>query len=727
MKHLIRTFCLLLLMPLTVSANELLRVEQIALNKDRFNLEAHFSKRVESPVVTRSSNKNLHEFLLLGTSANMPDGRLDLPNHPLLDYVEIEQQRKDLMLRVYTKMPLENLMSRFGEVMVLVFVAPKDGSELAQSTATPVASKSAESKPAAAKPAPAKPAKPQPEPEKAVESKPAPAKPVPVKTEATKPAEQPRAEVRTDSKQVPEKTAVTNINFFRLPNDVGQVSIALNKDNVEHEARMRGNDLELILYDTELPEDLLYVLDVSQFATPVAYVETFRDGRHSRIKIAGKRKFKHQLEQIDGYLRLNLAEAPQVDAQEAQAKSSQKPISLNFQDVPVRQLLQILADENNLNLVASESVTGNITLRLENVPWERALETILRVKGLDKRYDENILIVAPASELAQREAEQLESQQRMQELAPLESSYIQINYAKAEEIAQILRTDSSDLLSTRGAVTVDERTNTLLVRDTPEQIDTVKAMVAVLDVPVKQVIIEARMVTVRDNISDELGIRWGITEPTLDTSVPPPWGTGTNVTGDFNVNLPIASPAATIGFQVAKLADGRLLDLELSALERENKGEIIASPRITTANQKEAYIEQGTEIPYVESASSGATSVQFKKAVLGLTVTPQITPDNRVILDLVITQNTRGETVSTPTGPAVSIDTQEISTQVLVENGETIVLGGIYQQQILNDISKVPLLGDIPYVGVLFRTDSQVNEKRELLIFVTPRIVTNTP
>jgi len=193
------------------------------------------------------------------------------------------------------------------------------------------------------------------------------------------------------------------------------------------------------------------------------------------------------------------------------------------------------------------------------------------------------------------------------------------------------------------------------------------------------------------------------------------------------VNLPIASPAATIGFQVAKLADGRLLDLELSALERENKGEIIASPRITTANQKEAYIEQGTEIPYVESASSGATSVQFKKAVLGLTVTPQITPDNRVILDLVITQNTRGETVSTPTGPAVSIDTQEISTQVLVENGETIVLGGIYQQQILNDISKVPLLGDIPYVGVLFRTDSQVNEKRELLIFVTPRIVTNTP
>lgn len=727
MKHLIRTFYFLLLMPLAVSANELLRVEQIALNKDRFNLEAHFSKRVESPVVQRSSNPNLHEFLLLGTKANLPDGRLKLNDHPLLNYVEIEQQREDLMLRVHTKQPLEHLMSRFGEVMVLVFVASKEDKP-----------KATASKPKAAKPTPVAanmpganvPAKPAAKPE------PVAAKRAPVAVEQ-KPAEavaaeQPRrAEVRTETQTKPvvnaTKTAVTNINFFRLSNDVGQVSIALNKDNVEHEARMKGDDLEVILYDTELPEDLLYVLDVSQFATPVAFVETFRDGRHSRIKIAGKTKFKHQLEQIDGYLRLNLMPAPQASAQEAQAKSSQKPISLNFQDVPVRQLLQILAEENNLNLVASESVTGNITLRLENVPWERALETILRVKGLDKRYDQNILIVAPASELAQREAEQLESQQRMQELAPLESSYIQINYAKAEEIAQILRTDSSDLLSPRGAVTVDERTNTLLVRDTPEQIATVKAMVNVLDVPVKQVIIEARMVTVRDNISDELGIRWGITEPTVDTSQPLPWGTGTSVTGDFNVNLPIASPAATIGFQVAKLADGRLLDLELSALERENKGEIIASPRITTANQKEAYIEQGTEIPYVESASSGATSVQFKKAVLGLTVTPQITPDNRVILDLVITQNTRGETVSTPTGPAVSIDTQEISTQVLVENGETIVLGGIYQQQILNDISKVPLLGDIPYVGVLFRTDSQVNEKRELLIFVTPRIVTNTP
>ncbi|MRJ41695.1 type IV pilus secretin PilQ [Idiomarina sp. FenBw--71] len=587
-------------------------------------------------------------------------------------------------------------MSRMGEVMVLVFVASKKAPDAVAAT-TP------------AQPAPRS----------------APAEPAPSPQPPARDPELRTASAAYIATQNASNSTVTSINYFGLSGATGQLSIAFKGAEIEHELDASKQQLELTLFNTKLPDDLLYVLDVSKFDTPIGYVETFQEGRHARLKIAGKSDFRHQLEQLDGYLRLTFAE--RTEPKQAALDKNQKPISLNFQDVPVRQLLQILAEENQLNLVASESVTGNITLRLDNVPWERALETILRVKGLDKRIDGNILIVAPAVELAQREEQQLEANQRMAELAPLTSSYIQVNYAKAAEIAAILRTDSSDLLSSRGAVTVDERTNTLLVRDTQQQIDSVKAMVEVLDIPVKQVIIESRMVTVRDNISDELGIRWGITEPSVDTSLPLPWGSGTSITGDFNVNLPVSSPAATIGFQVAKLADGRLLDLELSALERENKGEIIASPRITTANQKAAYIEQGTEIPYVESASSGATSVQFKKAVLGLRVTPQITPDNRVILDLVITQNTRGETVTTPTGPAVSIDTQEIGTQVLVENGETIVLGGIYQQQILNDISKVPLLGDIPYVGVLFRTENQVNEKRELLIFVTPRIVTNNP
>lgn len=686
MTHFFRILLLLLMMPLSVAANELVRVEQIPLAKDRFNLEAHFTGRVDSPIVRRSKNPLVHEFLLLGTESDYNDGTLGVASHPLLESVELVTQREDLLLRVTTTKPLEHLMSRTDDVMVLVFIAAANIPDARQAPAT------AEQRSETPREQPA--------------------------------ASQPRARVSTSTDSTPSAAAVTDIDFTRLPDDVGLLRLSLNTDEAEHEVRTIGNRLELTLFDTNLPEDLLYVLDVSQFASPVAHIETFRENGNTLITVTGKEAFRHQLERLDNELNLKLFDI-EDGRSAAVADGSQQPISLNFQDVPVRQLLQILAEENGLNLVASESVTGNITLRLENVPWERALETILRVKGLAKRIDGNILIVAPADELAQREQQELEASQRMSELAPLSSSYIQINYAKAGEIASILRTESSDLLSSRGAVTVDDRTNTLLVRDTAEQIANVKAMVEVLDVPVKQVIIEARMVTVRDNISDELGIEWGLSNP--DMAGPDLFGSGTDASGDFNVNLPVSNPAATFGMQIAKMADGRILDLELSALERENKGEIIASPRITTANQKSAYIEQGTEIPYVESASSGATSVQFKKAVLGLEVTPQITPDNRVILDLVITQNTRGDTVTTPTGPAVSIDTQEIGTQVLVENGETIVLGGIYQQQILNDITKVPLLGDIPYVGVLFRSESQIHEKRELLIFVTPRIVTDLP
>ncbi|CAB0151449.1 Type IV pilus biogenesis and competence protein PilQ [Pseudidiomarina piscicola] len=690
MTYFFRFIMLVMLLPAMAAANELVRIEQIPLANDRFNLEVHFTDAVKAPVVRRSENPLVHEFLLLGTANELASGLQSLADHPLLEDVSLEQQREDTLLRVTTKQPLDHLLSRYEDVMVLVFVESDEPATQTASTASvPPASPATATEVEESVPAPVMPTEPA------------------VTTSAA-----------TTSSDLP---SVTDIDFTRLPDDVALLRLQLSDDGIEHEARVRGNRLELTLYDTEITDDLLYVLDVSQFATPIAHIETFREGDDAVVTITGKGDFRHQLEQIDGSLNLKFSKPIEV----VENDGSQRPISLNFQNVPVRQLLQILANENDLNLVASESVSGNITLRLENVPWQRALNTILRVKGLSSRMDSNILIVAPADELAEREEQELEAKQRLSQLAPLESTYIQINYAKAVDIATILRTESSDLLSQRGAVTVDERTNTLLVRDTPRQIEEVEAMVKVLDVAVKQVVIEARMVTVRDNISDEIGINWGITNPNVDA--PNFLGSGTTTGADLNVNLPVTSPAATIGFQVAKLADGRLLDLELSALERENKGEVIASPRITTANQKKAYIEQGTEIPYVESASSGATSVQFKKAVLGLEVTPQITPDNRVIMDLVITQNTRGETVTTPTGPAVSIDTQEIGTQVLVENGETIVLGGIYQQQILNDITKVPVLGDIPYVGVLFRSDSQIHEKRELLIFVTPRIVMSTP
>jgi len=292
------------------------------------------------------------------------------------------------------------------------------------------------------------------------------------------------------------------------------------------------------------------------------------------------------------------------------------------------------------------------------------------------------------------------------------------------------KTDTNSIISARGSVSVDKRTNTLLIKDTAKSIESVRRMVETLDIAVRQVVIEARMVTVRDNVKEDLGVRWGFSDQqgtdgisgTLEGANTISNGTIPSISDRLNVNLPITGAAGSIGMHVAKLANGTLLDLELTALEEENRGEIIASPRITTANQKKARIEQGTEIPYVESASSGATTVSFKKAVLSLEVTPHITPDNKVILDLIITQDTRGDTVQTGTGPAVAIDTQEIQTQVLVENGQTVVLGGIFQQQIINSVKKVPLLGDIPYLGVLFRSTSEFNEKKELLIFVTPKI-----
>ena len=409
-------------------------------------------------------------------------------------------------------------------------------------------------------------------------------------------------------------------------------------------------------------------------------------------------------------------------------------MSLNFQDIPIRSVLQIIAGYNEFNLVTSDSVTGNITLRLDGVPWDQALDVVLKIKGLDKRMDGTILMVAPSEELAAREAKELKAKQQVEDLEPLYSEYIRLNYAKAEEFADLLKTDTNSIISARGSVSVDKRTNTLLIKDTAKSIESVRRMVETLDIPVKQVVIESRMVTVNDNVQEDLGVRWGISDVGSDGAISGTLegaggmvGAGSydnipSLSDRLNVNLPVSSPAGSIGVQIAKLANGTILDLELSALEEENRGEIIASPRITTANQQKARIEQGTEIPYVEAASSGATTVTFKKAVLSLEVTPHITPDNKVILDLVITQDTRGDTVQTPTGSAVAINTQEIQTQVLVENGQTVVLGGIFQQQIVNSTKKVPLLGDIPYLGVLFKSTSEFNEKKELLIFVTPKI-----
>ncbi len=526
------------------------------------------------------------------------------------------------------------------------------------------------------------------------------------------------------------------IDFRRGDKGDGRVLVFLKESSAAIDVQERLGKLEIEFHNTSIPDELLYELDVLDFATVVKSIETFREGSSTRLVIDATEQFTYSYQQVDNIFTLTMQKEAVNRGLGAKKEYKGQPISLNFQDIPIRTVLQIIADHNGFNLVTSDSVSGNVTLRLDGIPWDQALDIVLRVKGLDRRMEGNILMVAPTEELASREARELEARQQVEQLEPLFSDFLQINYAKAADLAGLLSNKEATLLSARGSVVVDERTNTILIKDTARIIENVRSLIQRLDIPVRQVLIESRIVTVNDNVTDELGIRWGLSDQQSssggnrgvsgNSSGANSISTGNLPTLDdrWNVNLPVSNPAGSIAFHVARLADGTLLDLELSALEQENKGEVIASPRITTSNQKEARIEQGVEIPYVQAASSGATTVEFKKAVLSLTVTPQITPDNKIILDLVITQNTRGETVQTPTGPATAIDTQQIMTQVLADNGETIVLGGIYQQQIVSTVSKVPLLGDIPYLGVMFRNKRELNEKSELLIFVTPRILT---
>lgn len=529
--------------------------------------------------------------------------------------------------------------------------------------------------------------------------------------------------------------AVDSLDFKLDQKERGELIVRLKDQSVTSMVTQNGSRIEIKLKGATIGEDNLYTMDVLDFATPVRSFETFREEDGVLVVVQTHKEFEYEHKQIGNDFVLTVFEPVKetfVEKEQKKVVYTGKKFSLNFQKVAVRTALQIIADFNNFNLVTGDSVTGDITLRLEDVPWDQALDMILKFKGLGKRIEGNILLVAPAEELATREATELKSNQEVEKLVPLYTEFLQINYAKAKEIATLLDSGSSKILSGRGSVAVDERTNTLLIQDTAKKLDDIRRLVEILDVAVKQVVIEARIVTVTDNINEEFGIKWGVTDTLSDGATSGSLVGANTASGGIvpalddrlNVNLPIADSAGTIAFQVSKLADGTILDLELSALERENKGEIIARPSITTANQSPAFIEQGTEIPYVSAASSGATTVTFKPAVLSLKVTPHITPDNRVILDLNITQDTRGDTVKTAIGEAVAINTQRIGTQVLVSNGETIVLGGIYQQQLIYGVSKVPVLGDIPLLGWMFRTSKDFTERRELLIFVTPRIVT---
>ncbi|MDZ7788722.1 MAG: type IV pilus secretin PilQ [Halofilum sp. (in: g-proteobacteria)] len=527
---------------------------------------------------------------------------------------------------------------------------------------------------------------------------------------------------------------IEDVNFRRGEEGQGRVVVDLSSSEVPVNIDREGGEIVVELPGTRIPERLRRRLDVLDFATPVKFVDIMQRGDNGRIRIIPRTEDYEQLAyQSDKSLTVELKPLTEEEVAEREAEEPEytgERLSLNFQSIEVRSVLQLLADFTGLNVVVSDSVGGTLTLRLKNVPWDQALDIILRTEGLAQRRNGNVIFIAPQQEIAQREQQQLEAEQQKQELAPLRTEYIQVNYAKAADLASIMQSEGTSLLSDRASVTVDQRTNTLLVRDTSNNLEQARQLVNRLDVPVRQVLIESRIVVANDDFSRDLGVQFGVSgNSTSENAAISASGTDAGNlatgattapnTGDYNVNLPVTNPAGSIGLALAELPFGSLLQLELSAMQAEGRGEIISTPRVITANQSEAVIEQGVEIPYQEASSSGATSVSFKKAVLSLTVTPQITPDDRVIMDLAITRDSVGQIFAN----IPSIDTRELQTQVLVDNGETVVLGGIYEQDKNRTVNRVPFFSDLPVVGTLFKSTSRSNGKSELLVFVTPKIV----
>ena len=539
---------------------------------------------------------------------------------------------------------------------------------------------------------------------------------------------------------------IRDIDFRRGAEGEAQILVDLSDPNVGINIREQGKNILVDFIETGLPNELDRKLDVIDFATPAKEIDTFPHGNGTRMVITPTGLYEHLAYQSENTLTLEIK--PLTEAEEEQLKKEKfgytgERLSLNFQDIEVRAVLQLIADFTEFNLVASDSVSGSVTLRLKNVPWDQAMDIILKTKGLGMRQDGNVIMVAPQEEIATREKLELEAQQQLKELAPLRTEFVQINYAKASELADLIKADSNNLLSDRGNVTVDQRTNTLLIQDTANNLSEIREVVEALDIAVRQVLIESRIVVANEDFSKDLGVQFGYSQidnrqdltPLADgtsaglTSIVGGAIPGTvdyNNTTTFNtdglenyiVGLPVAGPAAAFSWSIGRIGS-YLLQLELSALQAEGRGEIVASPRVITANQKEAVIESGQEIPYQEATSSGATSVSFKKAVLSLTVTPQITPDDRVIMDLSVTRDAVGQVFA----GVPSIDTNEIDTQVLVENGETVVLGGIYESTNRDDTTSVPFFGELPYLGRLFKRTEVEQSKQELLIFVTPKIL----
>jgi type IV pilus assembly protein PilQ len=535
--------------------------------------------------------------------------------------------------------------------------------------------------------------------------------------------------------------------------------VKLSDPHIHINLHQVGNQVVVDFSDAGVPANLMRRYDATDYGTPVSGFDVTRVGNGSRISISANGDFEQLAYQSDDQYVVEVSPKRRAaNAPEEKPVYSGERLTLNFQDIETRAVLQLLADASGQNIVVSDSVSGNVTLRLQNVPWDQALDIVLRTKGLDKRRQDNVIIVAPQAELAAREKAELAARKDVQELAPLRSEYLQVNYAKAKDMEALIKTQSNSLLSPRGSVTVDDRTNTLLLQDTSDRLADIRRLVATLDIPVRQVQIEARIVIVSNDFKRDLGVIFGFTNwhkngnglvSTTGSAAGVDTMTNTFITGQnainnainsgtvptplptygipaaanrYNVNLPVSNPAGT--FALGILGNNFIVDLELSAAQAETQANIISSPRVVTANQKEATIEQGVEIPYQQSASSGATTIQFKKAVLQLKVTPQITPDNRIIMDLDVRDDTVGQVIVASGGVNVpSINTREIATQVLVNDGQTVVLGGILETTQREDDNKVPYLGDIPVLGHLFKQTSHQDNKDELMIFITPKIV----
>ena len=580
-------------------------------------------------------------------------------------------------------------------------------------------------------------------------------------------AETPQVQRFAEARPGDAQHALRDIDFRRGRNGEGRIVVELSDSSTGIDIRQQGRTLVVDFQQTTLPRNLERRLDVTDFGTPVVTVDTFAQGSNARMVIEPKGLWEHSAYQADNKFILEIKpvqEDPNKLTQGTRGGYKGEKLSLNFQNVDVRSVLQVIADFTGLNIITSDTVQGNLTLRLKDIPWDQALDIIMQTKGLDMRKNGNVVLIAPREELALKEKQQLESQAQISDLEPLQTEMFQLNYQKGAEVQRLLSDEKQKFLSKRGSAVVDPRTNILFVQDTGVRLEEVRRLIRQIDVTVRQVLIEARIVVATDRFSQQLGVRFGqqtgftflngryaagsggslATQPVVrtegdrlirETRTQTPFelaaglgGAGYSDSPQLNINLPVPNAAGQLALTLINLGSGNLINLELTALEADNRGKVVSSPRVVTADNQKASIEQGTEIPYVTPGSANQpATVQFKKAVLRLDVTPQITPDSRIIMLVEIRKDTIGQFVQLGGGFQVpSIDTKNVTTQIAVNNGDTAVIGGIYEEQIRNDVSQVPFLGNLPVLGYLFKQTGTISEKVELLIFLTPRIVKET-